>query len=106
MGIAHVPEGRRVFSQLSVMDNLKMGAFTRSDAKEKEETLEKKEENLLKRNEETTRQQNALKAKEGELDKKLDDEIERAQAAEEALRNDLNAEIERATAVFVSINSI
>lgn len=40
MGIAHVPEGRRVFSQLSVMDNLKMGAFTRSDAKEKEETLE------------------------------------------------------------------
>ena len=40
MGIAHVPEGRRVFSQLSVMDNLKMGAFTRSDAKEKEETLQ------------------------------------------------------------------
>lgn len=34
-----------------------------------------------------------------ELDKKLDAEIERAQAAEEALRNDLNAEIERATAV-------
>lgn len=40
MGIAQVPEGRRVFSQLSVMDNLKMGAFTRSDAHEKEETLE------------------------------------------------------------------
>ena len=40
---------------------------------QKEETLERKEENLLKRNEETTRQQNALKAKEGELDKKLED---------------------------------
>ncbi len=40
MGIAQVPERRRVFSQLSVMDNLKMGAFTRSDAREKEETLE------------------------------------------------------------------
>ncbi len=40
---------------------------------QKEETLEKKEENLLKRNEETTRQQNALKAKEVELDKKLED---------------------------------
>ncbi len=38
---------------------------------QKEETLEKKEENLLKRNEETTRQQNALKNKEVELDKKL-----------------------------------
>lgn len=40
MGIAHVPEGRRVFSQLSVMENLKMGAFTRSNQAEKEETLE------------------------------------------------------------------
>ena len=40
---------------------------------QKEETLEKKEENLAKRNEETTRQQNALKAKEIEVDKKLED---------------------------------
>lgn len=40
MGIAQVPEGRRVFAQLSVMENLKMGAFTRSDVKEKEESLE------------------------------------------------------------------
>ncbi len=27
-GIAHVPEGRRVFSQLTVYENLKLGAFT------------------------------------------------------------------------------
>lgn len=40
MGIAHVPEGRRVFSQLSVYQNLKMGAYTRSDKNEIEETLQ------------------------------------------------------------------
>lgn len=31
MGMAHVPEGRRVFSQLSVYENLKLGAYTRKD---------------------------------------------------------------------------
>ena len=30
-GIVHVPEGREVFPLLSVEDNLRMGAFTRSD---------------------------------------------------------------------------
>lgn len=40
MGMAHVPEGRRVFSQLSVWQNLKLGAYTRSDKDEIEETLE------------------------------------------------------------------
>ena len=39
MGIAHVPEGRRVFSQLTVYENLKLGAFTRNDKAEFEETL-------------------------------------------------------------------
>lgn len=39
MGIAHVPEGRRVFSQLSVYENLKMGAYTRKDKKEIAENL-------------------------------------------------------------------
>ena len=28
-GLAHVPEGRRIFLQMSVQDNLEMGAFTR-----------------------------------------------------------------------------
>lgn len=41
MGIAHVPEGRRVFSQLSVYENLIMGAYTRKDKKEIERNLEK-----------------------------------------------------------------
>ncbi len=39
MGMAHVPEGRRVFANLSVLQNLKMGAFTRKDKEEIEETL-------------------------------------------------------------------
>ena len=41
LGMAHVPEGRRVFAQLSVYQNLKMGAYTRSDKNEIEESLER-----------------------------------------------------------------
>lgn len=40
MGMAHVPEGRRVFANLTVYQNLKMGAYTRKDKTEIEETLE------------------------------------------------------------------
>lgn len=40
MGMAHVPEGRRVFSQLSVYQNLMMGAYTRKDKQEINDTLE------------------------------------------------------------------
>ncbi len=39
MGMAHVPEGRRVFAELSVYENLKMGAYTRTDKAEIEESL-------------------------------------------------------------------
>ncbi|GFI08357.1 MAG: ABC transporter ATP-binding protein [Lachnospiraceae bacterium] len=39
MGMAHVPEGRRVFAQLTVLENLKMGAFTRKDKDEIEESM-------------------------------------------------------------------
>jgi branched-chain amino acid transport system ATP-binding protein len=31
MGISHVPEGRGVFTELTVLENLRMGAFTRKD---------------------------------------------------------------------------
>lgn len=41
MGIAHVPEGRRVFSELSVYENLIMGAYTRKDKAEIDKTLKK-----------------------------------------------------------------
>jgi branched-chain amino acid transport system ATP-binding protein len=34
MGISHVPEGRRIFSSMSVMENLEMGAFSRKDKAE------------------------------------------------------------------------
>ncbi|MCR5788456.1 MAG: ABC transporter ATP-binding protein [Lachnospiraceae bacterium] len=40
MGMAHVPEGRRVFANLSVIQNLRMGAFTRKDKAEIEKNLE------------------------------------------------------------------
>ena len=40
LGMAHVPEGRRVFAQLTVLDNLKLGAYTRKDKNEMEETLQ------------------------------------------------------------------
>ena len=39
MGMAHVPEGRRIFQQLSVIDNIKLGAYTRKDKNEIEATL-------------------------------------------------------------------
>lgn len=39
-GIAHVPEGRRVFASLSVLQNLKLGAFTRNNKAELNESLE------------------------------------------------------------------
>ena len=39
MGMAHVPEGRRVFAELSVYENLRMGAYTRKDKNEIEESL-------------------------------------------------------------------
>lgn len=40
MGMAHVPEGRRVFANLTVLQNLKMGAYTRKDKNEIEQTLD------------------------------------------------------------------
>jgi branched-chain amino acid transport system ATP-binding protein len=40
MGISQSPEGRKIFAPLTVMENLEMGAFTRSDAEEKRRTLE------------------------------------------------------------------
>lgn len=39
MGMAHVPEGRRIFQQLSVYENLKLGAYTRSNKQEIEESI-------------------------------------------------------------------
>ena len=41
MGMAHVPEGRRVFAELSVYENLKLGAYTRKDKNEIAESLAK-----------------------------------------------------------------
>ena len=40
MGMAHVPEGRRVFANLTVYENLKMGAYSRKDKNEIAHNLE------------------------------------------------------------------
>lgn len=40
-GLAQVPEGRRVFARMSVLENLNMGAFTRNDKAGIQEDIEK-----------------------------------------------------------------
>lgn len=40
IGIAHIPEGRRVFPEMTVKENLEMGAYLRNDAKEYKDTLD------------------------------------------------------------------
>lgn len=40
LGISHVPEGREVFKELTVAENLKMGAYTRRDKREIEDSYE------------------------------------------------------------------
>lgn len=39
LGIGHVPEGRRLFPKMSVLENLKMGAYLRNKKAEMESTL-------------------------------------------------------------------
>ncbi|MGA3085177.1 MAG: ABC transporter ATP-binding protein [Thermodesulfobacteriota bacterium] len=41
MGISYVPEGREVFPELSVMENILMGAYTRKDKKEIQQDMER-----------------------------------------------------------------
>jgi branched-chain amino acid transport system ATP-binding protein len=40
LGISYVPEGRRLFSKLSIIENLELGAFIKNDRKEIERSLE------------------------------------------------------------------
>jgi len=40
LGVSHVPEGRRVFPQLTVLENLEMGAYKRSDKEGIKDDLE------------------------------------------------------------------
>ncbi len=41
MGLVQVPEGRRIFPKLTVLENLEMGAYLVRDKRRKEENLEK-----------------------------------------------------------------
>ncbi len=40
-GVIHVPEGRKIFANLTVLENLEMGAYTLKDRREIEENLER-----------------------------------------------------------------
>ncbi len=40
LGIAHVPEGRRIFPPMTVLENLELGAFTKNARKKKDDSLE------------------------------------------------------------------
>jgi branched-chain amino acid transport system ATP-binding protein len=41
IGIAHAPEGRRIFPRMTVLENLEMGAFTRRDTEGIREDIER-----------------------------------------------------------------
>ena len=41
LGISHVPEGRRVFTRLTVSENLELGAYTRKSNREVKEAMER-----------------------------------------------------------------
>ena len=40
LGISHVPEGRKLFTQLTVLENLELGAFLKKNQSQSEESLE------------------------------------------------------------------
>jgi len=39
LGVAHIPEGRRIFGKMTVLENLRLGAYLRSDAREVAQSL-------------------------------------------------------------------
>lgn len=41
LGLAHVPEGRRLFTRLSVIENLRLGAYTQADPRQVKQTMDK-----------------------------------------------------------------
>ena len=40
LGLAHVPEGRRIFAEMTVAENLEMGAYTRRERAEVQQSIE------------------------------------------------------------------
>ncbi len=41
LGISHIPEGRKLFTEMSVRENLELGAYSKPAWKKKQETLER-----------------------------------------------------------------
>ena len=40
-GVVHIPEGRKIFAPMTVRENLEMGAYTRTDPAEIQQTMER-----------------------------------------------------------------
>lgn len=67
MGIAHVPEGRRVFKDLSVLENLMLGAFIFNDQERIKQDLESVYEHFPKLRERTAQQARTLSGGEQQM---------------------------------------
>ena len=67
MGIAHVPEGRRVFKDLSVLENLMLGAFIYNDQDRIEQDLEAVYGHFPKLKERTSQQARTLSGGEQQM---------------------------------------
>lgn len=61
LGVSHVPEGRRVFKDMSIMENLEMGAYSRKDKGEIKQDYEKYEDFSHTSNQETSNGRNFIR---------------------------------------------
>jgi len=67
MGLSQVPEGRQIFPNLTVMENLMMGAYTRTDKNEIKHILEQVMESFPRLNERATQMAGTLSGGEQQM---------------------------------------
>jgi branched-chain amino acid transport system ATP-binding protein len=67
MGIAHVPDGRGTFTQLTVEDNLRLGAYTRRDKQEVARDIERAYERFPRLKERRSQQAGTLSGGEQQM---------------------------------------
>ena len=67
MGVAQSPEGRKLFPRMTVLENLEMGAFQRSDRSEIREDLERVYELFPRLNERKTQKAGTLSGGEQQM---------------------------------------
>jgi branched-chain amino acid transport system ATP-binding protein len=67
LGVVHVPEGRRIFSNMTVYENLVLGAFSRKDKKEVEKDLAERYKQFPRLNERKKQQAGSLSGGEQQM---------------------------------------